>query len=66
MEEVVREFVHRQFLRPVMLHELWDIAGRAHAAMEARAPGAERWAVWEGRRGTCSARGLLPRCVATQ
>lgn len=39
----MKEFIHKQFLRPVMLHELWDVAGRAHTAMQQRAPGAERW-----------------------
>lgn len=42
LEEVVKEFIAKQFLRPVMLHELWDVAARAHTAMAQKAPGHER------------------------
>ena len=59
LEEVVREFIHRQFLRPVMVHEVWEVAARAHAALEQGAAGADRCA---GRRaGALRAFCPLPR-----
>ena len=54
----MKEFIHKQFLRPVMLHELWEVAGRAHQAMEQRATGAERCATLVGTgRGCCATHG---------
>lgn len=57
LEEVIKEFIHKQFLRPVMLHELWDVASRAHQAMEQRAAGAERWAARGGQAAAFAAVG---------
>ena len=45
LEEVVKEFIHKEFLRPIMLHELWQIASNAYQAWAQRAPGAERCAM---------------------
>ncbi|KAG7674430.1 hypothetical protein Ndes2437B_g00695 [Nannochloris sp. 'desiccata'] len=42
MEEVVKELVGKKFLTPVTLHELWEIAGRAGAAVNAGAQGSGR------------------------
>lgn len=48
LEEVVHQFITKQYLRPVMLHELWDVASRAFQAMQARSAGAERWVGGDG------------------
>ena len=42
MEEVVKELMAKNFLTPVTLHELWEIAGRAGAAVNAGAQGSGR------------------------
>ncbi len=42
MEEVVKELMGKNFLTPVTLHELWEIAGRAGAAVNAGAQGSGR------------------------
>lgn len=42
MEEVVKELMGKKFLTPVTLHELWEIAGRAGAAVNAGAQGSGR------------------------
>lgn len=36
--------MHRQFLRPVMVHEVWEVAARAASALEQNAAGADRCA----------------------
>ena len=42
MEEVVQELMGKGFLTPVTLHELWEIAGRAGAAVAAGAQASAR------------------------
>ena len=42
MEEVVKELLAKAFLTPVALHELWEIAGRAGAAVAAGSQGSDR------------------------
>lgn len=42
MEEVVKELMGKGFMTPVTLHELWEIAGRAGAAVTAGAQGSGR------------------------
>lgn len=42
LEEVVKEFVATGCITPVMLHELWGIADKAHEALARGAVGAER------------------------
>ncbi|KAL4434047.1 hypothetical protein ABPG75_000488 [Micractinium tetrahymenae] len=61
LEEVVKEFIHKQFLRPVMLHELWEVARSAHTAVEKKAAGAER-----AHRDLRSALAILSMAAATR
>ena len=42
MEEVVKELMAKGFMTPVTLHELWEIAGKAGAAVTAGVQGAGR------------------------
>ncbi|KAL4446838.1 hypothetical protein ABPG77_008082 [Micractinium sp. CCAP 211/92] len=61
LEEVIKEFIHKQFLRPVMLAELWGVARNAQAAMENKAAGAER-----AHRDLRSALAILSMAAATR
>lgn len=60
LEEVVKEFVAAKFLRPGMTLELWEVAGRAHAAVGTHAAGADRCAQTGG---ACSPGGQRRACM---
>lgn len=40
--QVIKHFSAKEFLRPAILHELWDVAGKAYTAVAAQAPGADK------------------------
>lgn len=42
LEEVVKEFMNKNIVSPVTIHELWEVAERAGAAVAVRARGWER------------------------
>ena len=45
LEEVVKEFLGKGFLTPVMLHEMWGIADKAYEAVARGAAQADRQAL---------------------